>query len=428
MGMDRRLAHTRRATAGAALLLLALACGKAAAGTWLHAEILLADALHSGTDLLALAAVWFGITLASRERTRRFPFGFYRAETLAALTAALVILYLGVEIAIDGIRQWGQVPKIEQSGLAMTVAGLSAVASYMLSRWERHIGESGHSQSLAAVADESLMDVYSSCLVLVSIAVASLGISWLLPLATVFISGVVLWAGLKHATLAALSLMDASVDPGLEQAVMSTLETIPGIRRVAAIRMRRSGPFYFVDGQVEVSGSMDVNRSHALIHRAQDAVFEKHPRVEGVILHVEPHHGDRRRVLMPVRSVSGLEAEAERHFGRAPWYLLATIRDGEIKAERTMANPFKAREVQAGLAVINKLARQYEIDAVAALEIGEIAFHALHENGVQVYEAMPGTARGTLTALVEKRLPILTGPTHSSETGEWREKKATEKI
>lgn len=409
------------------MLLLALACGKAAAGYWLRADILLADALHSGTDLLALAAVWFGITLASREKTRRFPYGFYRAETMAALVAALVILYLGVQLAFEGIHQWGQAPKIKQPGLAMLVAGLSAVVSYVLSRWERRAGESGHSQSLAAVADESLMDVYSSGLVFAAIAVASLGIPWLLPLATVCISGVVLWAGLKHATLAVLSLMDAAVDPELEQSVSKTLEGIPGIRRAPTIRARRSGPFYFVDGQVEVSGTMDVNRSHALIHRAQDSVFENHPRVEGVILHVEPHHEDRIRVLMPVRSVSGLEAEAERHFGRAPWYLLATVWNDEVKAERTIPNPFKSKEVQAGLAVINKLVKEHEIDAVAALEIGEIAFHALHENGVQVYEAMPGAAEQTLNALAEKRLQLLAGPTHSSETGEWKEKKTAEK-
>jgi predicted Fe-Mo cluster-binding NifX family protein len=277
------------------------------------------------------------------------------------------------------------------------------------------------------VADESLMDVYSSCLVFVSIAGAWAGISWLMPLATVFISGVVLWAGLKHAARAVLGLMDAAVDPELEQAVRETLETIPGIRSALAIRARRSGPFYFIDGQVEVPGAMDVNRSHALIHRAQDAVFEKHPRVEGVILHVEPHHGGRSRVLVPVQGGEGLAALTESHFGRAPWYLLAVVDADGTAFEKVLANPFQSREVQAGLAVINRLVKEHDIDAVAALEIGEIAYHALHENGVQVYEALPGPAEETLLALGGKRLHPLPGPTHSSEAGEWKEKKTAGK-
>lgn len=404
------------------MLLLALVCAKTAAGYWLQADILLADALHSGTDLLALAAVWFGITLASRERTRRFPFGFYRAETLAALAAALIIIYLGIGIAFDGIRQWGRIPEIRQPNLAMLVAGVSALVSYILSRWERRTGESSHSQSLAAVADESLMDVYSSGLVVLAIGVSRSGATWILPLATLFISGVVLFSGLKHTIRSILSLMDASVDPELERAVAETLAEMPEIRRVSTVRARRSGPFYFAEGQVEVSGAMDVHRSHALTHRAQDAVREKHPRVEGLILHVEPYHSLHRRVLVPVQSADGLSALTERHFGRAPWYLLATVETGGAALELTLPNPFKSREVQAGLAVINRLVKEHGIDAVAALEIGEIAYHALHESGVQVYEALPGPAEETLLSMGTERLSLLPGPTHSSENGEWKEK------
>lgn len=419
--MDQRLTQTRRATTRAALLLLALVCGKAAAGYYLQADILLADALHSGTDLLALGAVWFGITLAARERTNRFPYGFYRAETLAALTAALVILALGIDIAIDGIQQWHESPVIRQPMLAMIVAGASAVVSFIISKWERRTGQAGNSQSLHAVADESLMDVYSSGLVLLAIGIAQTGISWVLPMATLFISAVVMYAGVKHAIQAILSLMDASVDPLLEKAVTSTLAAIPEIRSVHKIRCRRCGPFYFIEGHVEVSGSLEVTRSHSLSHMAEDRVRQQHPNVEGVILHVEPYCGVSQRVLLPVQNDSGMQAAVEIHFGRAPWFLLVVSDSDGIRVERILPNTFQSKGVQAGLAVINRLIREYAIDVVIAREMGEIAYYALHEHGVQIYEAVTGTAEESLAVLATAQLRLLSAPTHSSESGEWKD-------
>ncbi len=413
--MRAGLVKARRTAAIAAAITLLLALTKAAIGYAAGSTALVADALHSGSDLLALAASWFGLSLAGRKPTQRFPYGFYRAETLAALLISGLVVYLGGALLWKGMAGLRTPIAVAHALPAMAAAGLSVGVALLLSRWETRVSASTGSQSLAVTAAETRMDAYSSVLVFVAVLMSRLGWPGVEGIATILISGVVIWTGLKNGRGALLALMDASVDPGLEREVASALSEIPGVRKVEKVSSRKAGPYFFVEAHVWVAGSMDVNRSHALSHEAQQLIKERQPKVEGVILHLEPYRSPRRRVLVPVQSADGLSAEVESHFGRAPWFLIAAV-DGsgaiEIATER---NPFADKAVRAGLAVINRFLKEHELDAILVREIGEIAFHGLRDNGVEVLHSRAGTAEGSLREYRAGGLEHLNAPTHSSE-------------
>jgi len=101
--MRQSLCQARRVAGLAALFTMPMAAGKALVKHLTGSAALLADALHSSTVMLALAASWFGLYLASRPPCERFPYGFYRARTLGALVASGVILNPGGELLWSGV-------------------------------------------------------------------------------------------------------------------------------------------------------------------------------------------------------------------------------------------------------------------------------------------------------------------------------------
>jgi len=413
--MHKAVAQARKMAAIAAIVTVLLAVSKAVIGTLAGSSALLADALHSTGDLLALGAVWFGLFLAMRTPTDRFPYGFYRAETLAALTCSAVIVCLGARLLVAGIGTLRQGSHLAHPVAAISTAAVSAVGSLLLSRWEKRVSLSAGAQSLGAVADEARMDSVSSVVVVVALVAGRYHVPYVEGAVTIAISGLIVWVGLGNAWRALLALMDASVNPALEQDARDILADMPGVKKVEKLRARRSGPFYFLDGHIQVAASMDVNRSHALSHNAQRAIRDKRPEVEGVVLHVEPYRGSVRNVLVPVKGRGGLKEEIAEHFGRADAFLLATLEGDKIRDFAVEDNPFRHKSVRAGLAVINRFVKEKQLDAVIVRELGEIAFHGLRDNFVDVFQARGGTAEEILKAYAGKRLGYLRGPTHSSE-------------
>ena len=409
------ISAARRTAAIATVITVLLAACKAVVGAMAGSSALLADALHSTGDLFALGAVWFGLSLAMRKPTDKFPYGFYRAETLAALVCSGIVVYLGGRLLVEGVGKLREGSDLAYPVAAISTAGISAVVSFLLSRWEKRVSLSVGAQSLAAVGDEARIDAVSSIIVVVALVAARYELPYMEGAVTIGISGLIVWVGLGNAWRALLALMDASVNPALEQDATDILAEMPGVKRVEKLRARRSGPFYFLDGDIQVAASMDVNRSHALSHEAQRIIREKRPHVQGVVLHVEPYRGTVLNVLVPLKGRDGLKAEIAEHFGRAEAFLLATLDEGQVRGSAVEDNPFRDKSVRAGLAVINRFVKEKQLDAVIVRELGEIAFHGLRDNFVDVFQAHDGTAEQTLKAYAEKRLDHLRGPTHSSE-------------
>lgn len=413
--MRDRIARARRTAAIAAGITTLLIAVKSLVGAIAGSAALLADAVHSGSDLLAIITSWFGLHIASREPTKRFPYGFYRAETFAALVASGIILYLGGTLLWQGIKKLTIVPSLSHPAMAISTAIVAAGVALALSSWEKRVSRETGSQSLKATADETRLDAGTSMLVFAALLAAHSGLPVFEGVVTILISGLVLWAGLKNARSSVLSLMDASVDPDLEREIADVLSEMPEVNCVERLRARRSGPFYFVEGHVHVAGCMDVTRSHALTHEAQRAIRERRPEVEGVILHVEPRKEKVRRVVLPVKNAEGVSAALETHFGRAKWFLIATIEGDRMVSHTIEKNPFQTKEVRAGLAAINWLVKEKEINAAVVREIGEISYHTLRDNYVEVFRAPGGVARDALHGYDAGDLSYLSAPTHSSE-------------
>ena len=164
----------------ASFVTLLLAVAKAAVGYLFDSKVLVADAFHSGADLLAIFASGFGLWLASRKKTERFPYGLYKVETLVTLVIGVLITWAGLQILRDGYDKLFHVAYVKGFPiLPVSVSILSIITAFVLARKEKDVGKSINSQSLIANASESFLDIFTSLVVLAGILLAYLRIPYI---------------------------------------------------------------------------------------------------------------------------------------------------------------------------------------------------------------------------------------------------------
>jgi len=416
-GEAARLALTagRRVAAIATALTLLLVVLKGTFGYLRHSPALVADAVHSGADALAIFASWVGLKLASRPPTKRFPFGLYRAETLACLLVAAVIAIAGVGLLVESVSALTRRQGVHHRSIGILFVALaSAVVSFGIFVWEKRVGTRLNSQSLLANADESRADIMTSLAVFVGMGATYLGA----PAVELGVSGLlsllIIWLGLKHGRLATYALLDASLNRDLELRATEIAKQVPGVMDVEPIKLRQAGPFCFGIAQVHLRKSTDVARAHEVAHEVIRAVTDEIPQIESLTVHVEPYHPDIQTVMVPVCD-KNTDARVSEHFGRAEFFLFATVSSEGVADVEYTINTASKLPARAGLAVIREALKGHEVDAVLTREIGEIAFHTLRDQHVDVYSAPDGSVTDALDRFLKQDLARLVKPTHPSE-------------
>ncbi|MBN1669766.1 MAG: cation diffusion facilitator family transporter [Kiritimatiellae bacterium] len=413
--IQSHLAAGKRVATAATLLTVLLAIGKGAIGRLRGSPALTADAVHSFADSLAIFASWIGLKLAERAPTKRFPFGLYRAETLAALLVSALLLLAGGHLLLESARGLVEPSGALHHSVEVLVAALfSAALSFGIYVWEKRAGTRLGSQSLLANADESRVDILTSMAVFAGAGASYIGVGHVEMVVTAALSLLIIWLGARHGRVALFALLDASLDPDLERQVRQVAGQTPGVMRVTEVQLRQAGLFWFGIARIQLRRSVDITRGHDIAHRVVQAVRGAIPRIESLTVHLEPFAPEQLTVLVPVAG-NTLESRVSPHFGRAPFFALATLAGARVTRLAFIENSARQKQARAGLAAIKQVFEKNSADAVIALEIGEIAFHALRDYYVEVYSTANATLKDALTGFAQGALPVLSGPTHASE-------------
>ncbi len=157
-GSTTEINHARRWAAASVLLNSALAAGKGVAGWASGSVALMGDAVHSATDVVGSAAALLGLWLAGRQHPS-FPYGLYKAENLATLVSALVIMLAGYEIARHAYLGEPSMPLV---GVALPAALVSLVITLAFGLLQLRSGRLLHSPALKADARDYLTDGLST--------------------------------------------------------------------------------------------------------------------------------------------------------------------------------------------------------------------------------------------------------------------------
>ena len=261
-----------------------------AVGIVAKSQGLIADGIHSLSDLVADFVVLFASHHSQKDADEDHPYGHQRFETAASLVLGVLLLVVGVGMLWSAFRKL-EAPETVQTVhvMALWVAGAALVSKELLFRYMLSVAKRVKSSMLVANAWHARSDAASSLVVGIGIVGNLAGYPILDPIAALIVGFMVARMGWGFSWDALHDLMDRSVDEQEVQAIRLTLTETPGVKGVHDVRTRNMGDMIVVDAHIEVDASITVEAGHDIAVEARQRVLQRH-RVLNLMTHVDPRH------------------------------------------------------------------------------------------------------------------------------------------
>jgi cation diffusion facilitator family transporter len=288
--VDRAQKGARLVVRGMALNAV-LAVIKVTGGILGHAYALVADGVESMSDIAISILIWAGFKWAARPPDADHPYGHGKAEAVAGLFTATVVLAAGAGIGWQAVLEIRDPQRVPQWWTLVILAGVVAT-KVIFSRRLDAVGRDTESTALGAEAWHHLSDAMTSAAAFIGISIAVAGgpayaaaDGW----AALVASAVIAFNGVKIFKRALNEVMDIAVPPKMENEVREIASRVPGVAGLDKCRVRKSGLSYLVDIQIRVAGDLSVREGHNIAHAVKDKLLASQLRVSDVSVHVEPN-------------------------------------------------------------------------------------------------------------------------------------------
>jgi len=285
----------RNAALNSLFAAVALTAMKLVVGIATNSLGIIAEAAHSALDLVAAGVTYLAVRISGKPADLDHLFGHGKAENLSALIEALLLLATAGWILFEGFqRLLGDAPEVNPSFWAFLVMGISIAVDYSRSRMLYRTARKHNSQALEADALHFKTDIWSSSVVilgllgvLVSRSMPSL--DWLAradALAAMIVAVIVLVVSGELGWRTVQALLDAA-PRGMAESVCRAVEASEGVLDCHRVRVRSSGPQYFIDFHVTMDGARSLEETHVLVENVEDRVRSLVPGSD-VTVHVDP--------------------------------------------------------------------------------------------------------------------------------------------
>ena len=248
---------------------------------------LLSDTLHNFADALTALPIWLAFIVGRRAATRRFAYGYGRAEDLAGLVVLVFIAgsaLLAAYQAIDRLLHPVEVRYL----WAVAIAGVIGFAgNELVARYRINVGRQIGSAALVADGLHARADGFTSLAVVVGAAGVALGFPAADPIAGLIIAGLILVV-LKDAARDVLMRIMDGVDPVIRDESEAVLAEVPGVEGVGEVRVRWIGHRLHAEAEITVDESRTIGEAHDIAERARHALLHEVPHLASAIIHADP--------------------------------------------------------------------------------------------------------------------------------------------
>ena len=269
----------------------ALAIVKLITGLLGNSYALVADAVESAADVFSSLVVWGGLHIASRRADEEFPFGYGKAEPLAAAVVGLMLMGAAVAVAIQAAREIRTPHHAPAPFTLVVLVGVILVKEILFRRVLR-VGSEVESTAVRADALHHRSDAITSLAAFIGISVALIGgpgweaaDDW----AALVAAAVILVNAFGVLRPAVADLMDRAPDAAMIERVADAAVAVTDVRAVEKLAMRKHGLSYYVDIHVQADPEMSLQDAHVLSGRVKSAIRTAVPMVAGVLVHMEPY-------------------------------------------------------------------------------------------------------------------------------------------
>ena len=257
-------------------------------GVFAHSTALVADAIHSLSDLVSDGVVLVANKHSQKAPDADHPYGHRRFETAASMIIGALLLSVGIGMLWNSytkLQSPSAIPTVHSA--ALFVALLALVAKELLFRYLLGVAKKVRSSMLAANAWHARSDAASSLVVALGILANILGFPLADPLAALIVGLMIIRMGWKFFFVSFNDLMDRAVDEDTEERIRGYLLSTPGVHGIHGLKTRKLGDMIWVEVDLEMDGALTIAQGHIIATEARKRVMQYEP-VLDVMTHFDP--------------------------------------------------------------------------------------------------------------------------------------------
>ncbi|MDP4529518.1 cation diffusion facilitator family transporter [Alkalimonas delamerensis] len=285
--LQQDAAHASKVTLVGALFDALLGVVKIITGLLGHSAALVADGVHSLSDLATDLVVLISIRLGGRAPDQNHPFGHRRIETLGTMILGLMLLAVAIGLVWqNAFSLWQGQSSTVPTWPVLLVAGLSFGIKEGLYWYTIKTARSLQSELLSANAWHSRSDALSSIVVLLGAGGAMLGVWWLDAVAAMLVAVLIGWISLQLLTGSLAELIDTAVSIEQQQAYRAQILQTQGILAINALRSRTSGGKVLLELKLEVAPRLSASEAHWLGQQVKQQLKKQFTEIGDILVHI----------------------------------------------------------------------------------------------------------------------------------------------
>lgn len=250
---------------------------------------LAADTIHNFSDALTAVPLWIAFALGKRAATRRYTYGFGRAEDLAGLFVVAVIAMSAILAGYEAVTRLIHPVKIDHLGWVVAAGLVGFVGNELVAAYRIRVGRGIGSAALIADGMHARTDGFTSLAVVFGAGGVALGYPLADPVIGLVIAVAILTVLRTVVRDVFRRLMDG-VDSTLVDTAERALETQPGVRAVRSVRLRWIGHRLHADAELDVDPALSLESAHQIAHRAEHQLIHAVPKLDTALIHAYPAH------------------------------------------------------------------------------------------------------------------------------------------
>lgn len=287
--METRYEESNKVTKQSIAWNLFLTFIKVIAGILGKSNAMIADGLHSASDIISSIGVLLGNYISSTPVDKEHNYGHEKAETLVSFLLSILLIVVSLGIGVQAVKSLLHIDDIKPpTVLPLIVAVISILVKEYQYRITIKIANKINSPALKADAWHHRSDALSSIAAFIGIGGAMLGVKILDPIASIVVALFVAKVGLEILIGSTNELMDVSIDTEQEEQIKQIAKNTKGVMNLGEIRSRKHGAMAYVDLVICVDGKLTVTEGHDIANMLEKQIINDMDFVKGITVHVEP--------------------------------------------------------------------------------------------------------------------------------------------
>jgi cation diffusion facilitator family transporter len=288
MNLENRAKASQKVTLVGAVIDLALGIFKVIAGVLGNSGALIADGIHSFSDLLSDGVVLYAAKHSAEEADDEHPYGHERFETMATLGLAIALAIVGTGIIFSAFERLSSPNELTHSTLLLSVAALSIFSKEAVYWYTLKVAKTYKSEMLKANAWHSRSDALSSIVVFIGILGSLNGYLYLDGVAAIVVGLMIIYIAWGFGIGATKELVDSSIDADQVKQLRDSIGRISGVNSVHSLRTRKIGHTISCDVHVQVDPFLSVSEGHIISVSVERVAKECLENLNDVTVHIDP--------------------------------------------------------------------------------------------------------------------------------------------